>query len=144
MSQQNRYLRGIQENTERLKDEKENLERQLERLSQVRRRIDELEFEVSQLRNEKARWTKFLEDNDDIGVDSPYTLSKSLAQQRLELAVVKEKLGQEEAKRAGRESYISRLEREVRTVSHLFVRVESWLKPRHMHSCTNGCKKQRM
>ncbi|KND00966.1 uncharacterized protein SPPG_04065 [Spizellomyces punctatus DAOM BR117] len=113
LTQQNRYLRDMQENTERLKDEKQALQEQLSRMHRLRGRVDELEVEISQLRSEKARWTKFLDEKDETGIDSPYALSRALAQQRFELAVIKERLGEEEAKRTGRENYILRLENEL-------------------------------
>ncbi|KAI8918657.1 mitotic checkpoint protein-domain-containing protein [Powellomyces hirtus] len=113
LAQQNRYLRNMQENTEKLKDEKEHLVQQLSRMSQIQNRADALVVELNALKAERQRWTEFLTEHDDIGVDSPYALAKTLAQQRLELAILKEKYGQEEANRKGRAAHLERLEREL-------------------------------
>ncbi|TPX55989.1 hypothetical protein PhCBS80983_g04878 [Powellomyces hirtus] len=113
LAQQNRYLRNMQENTEKLKDEKEHLVQQLSRMSQIQNRADALVVEINALKAERQRWTEFLTEHDDIGADSPYALAKTLAQQRLELAILKEKYGQEEANRKGRAAHLERLEREL-------------------------------
>ncbi|KAI9095806.1 mitotic checkpoint protein-domain-containing protein [Phlyctochytrium arcticum] len=113
LNDQIRYLRGMQENTERLKEEKLALSQRLSRMSQVQERADALDLEVAHLKAEKARWAKFLEDHDDTGIDSPYALSRMLAELRLENVRLREKLGQGDSERLGFKLTITRLEKEV-------------------------------
>ncbi|KAI8843000.1 mitotic checkpoint protein-domain-containing protein [Chytridium lagenaria] len=107
------YLRSTKDNAERLKEEKASLLHQLEDLSKLREKLGETEMEVASLRAEKKKWSAFLELDDCIGFESPYALSKSLAKERLEFAMLKEKFGQENATQKGMLSYIDQLEGEL-------------------------------
>ncbi|KAI9098249.1 hypothetical protein DFS34DRAFT_659086, partial [Phlyctochytrium arcticum] len=80
LNDQIRYLRSMQENTERLEEENLALSQRITRMLQNQDRSGELALEVAHLKAEKARWTKFLEKQDDTGIDSPYTLSRKLAE----------------------------------------------------------------
>ncbi|KAJ3296724.1 coiled-coil domain-containing protein mad1 [Borealophlyctis nickersoniae] len=116
-TQENIYFRSVQENVEKLREENRAAERQLSVMSQLRQRLAGLEVEVATLRAEKVKWVKFLEERDDTGIDSPYALSKKLAQHRLEVATLRDKLGEEMSKKSGREARISRLEQEVKELA---------------------------
>ncbi|KAI8818311.1 spindle assembly checkpoint component Mad1 [Fimicolochytrium jonesii] len=112
-AQQIRYLRGMQENNERLKDEKQHLETQITRLMQYQAKVNTLELEIKRYQDEKAQWTAYLSERDDVGIDSPYALAKTLAQVRLELAELKERSGTDDAHHMGHKSHIQRLEVEL-------------------------------
>ncbi|KAJ3187875.1 coiled-coil domain-containing protein mad1 [Gaertneriomyces sp. JEL0708] len=125
LMEKNTYLRRMQENTEKLKDEKLSLERQLARMADIQRTCTQLEVEISQLKSEKARWTTFLEASGEKALDSPYQFAKALADARFELALLKEKLGEESAKRGGRETYIVELESLVDDLRRKFTEMEN-------------------
>ncbi|KAJ3116354.1 hypothetical protein HDU96_009817 [Phlyctochytrium bullatum] len=107
------YLRQSRENVERLKEEKASLEKQLADYTKLREKAGSLETEVSRLNAEKKKWTEFLEKEDPTGFDSPYALSKSLAKERFELALLKEKTGAANAYQKGMQAFIQELENEV-------------------------------
>jgi FtsZ-binding cell division protein ZapB len=108
-----KYLRSTRENVEKLKEEKAAVDNQLQSMQDLREKLASAEIEVVKLRAEKKRWTGFLEHQDETGIDSPYELSKTLATERLELALLKEKSGLESAKQKGLEEHIRQLEIQV-------------------------------
>ncbi|KAJ3214973.1 coiled-coil domain-containing protein mad1 [Dinochytrium kinnereticum] len=113
LSKEIAYLRLTKENVERLKEEKASLMNQIENVSMLRGKLGEAEAELSLLRAEKKNWSGFLEKEDCVGFESPYALSKSLAKERFELAVLKEKSGNEAANQKGMKAYIEQMENEL-------------------------------
>ncbi|KAL2916663.1 coiled-coil domain-containing protein mad1 [Polyrhizophydium stewartii] len=88
------FYRSIQENTERLKEEKTALERQVDLLAATRAQLGEAQICIDELEAEKARWKSLIDDmGDDLGIDSPFALAKLLSAQRLEIATLKNQIG---------------------------------------------------
>ncbi|KAJ3107466.1 Mitotic spindle assembly checkpoint protein MAD1 [Phlyctochytrium planicorne] len=126
------YLRLTKENAERLKEEKLSLVNQLQNTNHLREKLAEAELELSRLLAEKKRWSEFLQKDDCAGYDSPYALSKSLARERLDLAVAMERLGGEAATQKGMRVYIAQLEKDLsevrQEVTELKLKYESTMK----------------
>ncbi|TPX39288.1 hypothetical protein SeLEV6574_g07322 [Synchytrium endobioticum] len=106
----NASFRIHRENIERLHEENARLEAQLALMNDLRKRCAELEVEVAKLQGEKLRWTTFLEKQDNTGMDSPYALSKELAKNRMEIVILKDRIGEHGAKMKAKDQYISQLE----------------------------------
>ncbi|KAJ3128773.1 coiled-coil domain-containing protein mad1 [Nowakowskiella sp. JEL0407] len=112
-----KYYHSLSESISRLKEENTTLQHQVSTIPYLRDTVAKLTVENESLVNERNRWAKFLDEQKDdlggIGVDSVYSLSKLLAKQRLELALYKEREGEEEGKRKVMEVYIRQLEEEL-------------------------------
>ncbi|KAI8927410.1 spindle assembly checkpoint component Mad1 [Entophlyctis helioformis] len=112
LNDQASFYRTIQENTERLKEEKAALEHKVELLDSTRRQLSETQVRLASLEAERSRWQSFLGDmGTGLGVDSPYALAKLLSAQRLEIASLKQQIGMLGADAA--QSYASSLEQEM-------------------------------
>ncbi|KAJ3077964.1 coiled-coil domain-containing protein mad1, partial [Quaeritorhiza haematococci] len=111
-----RYYKSLYENIERLKEENLSLQKKLSLHDSLRNHAAQLESQLTSLLKEKARWTSFLDPRDETGIDSPYKLSKALAEKRFELAALREKSGSDAAKIRGMEARIGWLEEELEKV----------------------------
>lgn len=88
------FLKSIQENTERIKEEKDSISKHLETSKKIIQDLSHFKTELSQLQYEKKEWTQFLERRGgDLGVESPYALARLVSDQRMELATLKEEMG---------------------------------------------------
>ncbi|KAJ1554365.1 coiled-coil domain-containing protein mad1 [Cladochytrium tenue] len=113
LTREARALRARRDNVDRLREEKISLEGQLSAMSDLRRRLAAAEIEAATLRAEKSRWTNFLEGHDETGMESPYALSKALASERIDAALLKDKAGLEAAKSKALETQVLRLGEEL-------------------------------
>lgn len=92
-------------------EEISSLNNQIAQLSSLRGELAAVQAENGLLLQEKARWSKFCQEEE--GIVDPVTLTRSLARSRLVSAQLKQELGEERLERAGRQGYISRLEQEI-------------------------------
>jgi hypothetical protein len=99
LAQDNDFYRATVENNERLKEEKNQIQHHLDTLlPNLKSKIIDLQGQVMRLEREKLQWTRYLQQGDVVGEDAPYQLAKSLAEQRIELTLLKEKSGGDAAK----------------------------------------------
>ncbi|KAJ3042793.1 coiled-coil domain-containing protein mad1 [Rhizophlyctis rosea] len=125
LTQENQYYYTKQLDFEKLQEEKMAADRQLSHMNQLRSRLGAMEIELLTLRAEKDRWAKFLEERDDSGLESPYALSKTLAKQRLENSVLKDRIGEEVTRRNAREGHVARLESELKQMAEKLNEMEA-------------------
>ncbi|KAH6568739.1 hypothetical protein BASA60_008495 [Batrachochytrium salamandrivorans] len=106
------FYQAIQENTERLKEEKEMLKSQVGLLDKVRLQLSEARVALASHEAERSRWQSFISEfGNDLGVDSPYAMAKLLSSQRAEIAALREKVGAESVHT--RKAYTAQLEQEI-------------------------------
>ncbi|KAJ3332347.1 coiled-coil domain-containing protein mad1 [Blyttiomyces sp. JEL0837] len=111
-----RYLRDMRMSVDRLNEEKLTLTNQLRAMDGLRQSLAAAQMEIAMLLAEKKRWTSFLEQNDDVGIESPYALTKALASERLEIALLKEQFGADAAKVKGLEAHVAQLEERLQEI----------------------------
>lgn len=107
-----RFYKAINENVERLKEEKASLEHQLSLFSDTRTQLSEARMTIASFEAQQSRWNTFLKDVGlKIGVNSPLELAQLVSKQRFEILSLHEELGA--LKAASRQSYTGSLEDEV-------------------------------
>jgi predicted RNase H-like nuclease (RuvC/YqgF family) len=73
---------SVQENTERVKEERDSFKKQLETSTKVVRELSHLQSECANLQNEKREWTRFVDCfGAELGIDSPHALARLLSDQ---------------------------------------------------------------
>ena len=87
------FLKAIQENTERLKEEKLALETKIERLERMTTELNETKIKLQAMQVEKRRWTQFFENQNHLDVNDPFSLARLLNEQQTEIADLKDQLG---------------------------------------------------
>ncbi|KAI9597095.1 spindle assembly checkpoint component Mad1 [Syncephalis fuscata] len=93
------YYRTMQRNTGLLEEEKKRLVARAEQAEEYRLKCDEIEAECAILRKEKAEWAGFLEgQSNDSVMTSPYKMSSTLMNQRIELVALTEQHGELQVK----------------------------------------------
>jgi len=110
LKKQNEYYKGKKDNIEILKEEIKTLENKAKAMKVLHEKIFQLEIENSKLMDEHTKWASFLEDKDTINFNSPQEITKTLASQRIECALLKQKEGEFNAKIASQQEYINELE----------------------------------
>jgi len=110
---QNEYYKGKDENIEILKEEIKTLENKAKSMNLLHEKIYQLEIENSKLQEEHIKWASFLEEKDTIGFNTPQDIAKTLADQRVECALLKQKEGEFNVKIASLQEYINELENKV-------------------------------
>eukprot|EP00833_Pecoramyces_ruminatium_P006134 jgi/Orpsp1_1/1180166/evm.model.c7180000072370.1 len=110
LTKQNEFYKGKKENIEILKEEIKTLENKARAMNVLHEKIYQLEIENSKLMDEHIKWASFLEDKDTINFNSPQDLAKTLASQRIECALLKQKEGEFNVKIATQQEYINELE----------------------------------
>jgi hypothetical protein len=91
-------------------EELSSLKSQLLSLNSLRSELASLQVEHSSLLQDKAKWTSFCKANE---FNDPAEMARALASERIQVADFKDRLGQEQAEKAGREAYIQSLEVQV-------------------------------
>ena len=105
-------------------EEISSLNNQIAQLSSLRGELAAVQAEKGLLLQEKARWSKFCEEED--GIVDPVTLTRSLAQCRLESAQLKQELGEARTEKAGRQGYITRIEQDLQDLSQKLQDLETF------------------
>ncbi|KAK9710114.1 coiled-coil domain-containing protein mad1 [Basidiobolus ranarum] len=121
---ENKSLKENQQNIAILKEEKSSLESKLSMMDSLRDRSSELEVELSVLKREKAQWSTFLDKKDNSEFDSPYSLSKTVASQRYEIASLHEKNGNLAANLKSRDAYITKIESHLQDLNEKIKQLE--------------------
>eukprot|EP00842_Homolaphlyctis_polyrhiza_P004999 jgi/Hompol1/54/HPOL_005218-RA len=102
LERQNKALRSqvvhyktIQENTEKLKEQKMALEHQVELLADVRTQLLESRSKLVKYETERDEWAKYLgKTGSELGVSSIHAMTNLLSAQRLEIATLREQIGE--------------------------------------------------
>jgi len=113
LKKQNEYYKGRNENVEILKEEIKTLENKAKSMNLLHEKIYQLEIENSKLQDEHIKWASFLEEKDTVGFNTPQDIAKTLAEQRVECALLKQKEGEFNVKVASLQEYINELENKV-------------------------------
>ncbi|KAJ3196026.1 coiled-coil domain-containing protein mad1 [Irineochytrium annulatum] len=83
----------LRQNVGKIEEEKRALERQLVNKTSLQNELARTMRELEVLVAEKKAWTAYLQEHDEVGMDSPQQLAQTLGVVRLELSSAKEKLG---------------------------------------------------
>ena len=108
------YLKKLHDNVEVVKEEKRSLERKLAGMEELRNELGEAHIQRQRLEDEKRAWTAYLSTQGDadgeVEFDSPESLARAFVDERLQRAVIIERLGAVEAELSGKDSVIEGLE----------------------------------
>lgn len=118
LKKENAHYKALDLNLSKKDEQVTSLEAQLLTLTQLRKELAETQVENASLKQERAKWASFSGDAD------PVSMARNLATERFRVAELQELLGVEKAEKAGRESYIKRLEDN----AHSFERTLSTIK----------------
>jgi len=113
LKKKNEYYKEKHENIDILKETIKTLENKVKAMKTLHEKICQLEIENSKLSNEHIKWASFLEDKDYVEFSTPQDLAKTLADQRIECALLKQKEGEFNAKIASQQEYINDLENKI-------------------------------
>jgi len=119
------YLKKLHDNVEVVKEEKRSLEIKLAGMEELRNELGEARIQRQRLEDERRAWTAYLSSqggaDGEIEFDSPESLARAFVEERLQRAVIIERLGAVEAELSGKESIVESLENEK---SNLVVEIE--------------------
>ncbi|KAI8580413.1 hypothetical protein K450DRAFT_43962 [Umbelopsis ramanniana AG] len=73
-----RHYKSIYQNVEKLREQKYELEHQLRNMAVFKDKSVQLEVENAAIKRERAEWATFLENADNIGFTTPYTVCREL------------------------------------------------------------------
>jgi chromosome segregation ATPase len=104
LKKENAHYKSLDLNLSKKDEQVSSLKAQLLTLAQLRTELAETQVENASLKQERAKWASFSGDAD------PVSMARNLATERFRVAELQELLGVEKAEKAGRESYIKRLE----------------------------------
>ena len=110
LKKENEHYKTLDLNMSKKNEEISSLKSQLMSLNLIRSELASLQVEHSSLLQDKAKWTSFCQINE---FSDPTEMARALASERLQVADLKDRLGQEQAEKAGREAYIQSLETQV-------------------------------
>lgn len=114
------YLESVMENIERIKEERDSLQKQLERCKNINSELGEIKAGYMELVREKEEWKGFLNKfGNETGFESPYALARLVSELRMEVASLKDEMGELKAKESNHVSEISRSDEEV--IAHLLL-----------------------
>ena len=106
-----RRLRDGQRSVQVIEEQKRGLETQLEVMKDVHRQLGEAQIQKEILEDEKRVWTSLLEDGgQDITLNSPEAVAKSLIHERIEHASILNQLGATQSEIAEKDELIKSLE----------------------------------
>lgn len=108
-----RHLRKVQKNVEVVEEQKRSLENQIQLMGGLEAEISTLQFQKQALEDERQSWTILLQENDQPAeFDSPEAVVKALVEERIEKAVLVDKLGLVDAQYLEKDEAIKKLEDE--------------------------------
>jgi len=110
------YLKKLHDNVEVVKEEKRSLEIKLAGMEELRNELGEARIQRQRLEDERRAWTAYLSSQSDtdgeIEFNSPESLARAFVEERLQRAVIVERLGAVEAELSGKDGVIENLENE--------------------------------
>jgi mitotic spindle assembly checkpoint protein MAD1 len=110
------HLRQLHKSIEVVEEEKFSLQRKVERMESLENELGEARIQRQRLEDERRSWTAYLESQGDADgqfeFDSPESLARALVEERLQRAVLVERLGAVEAELSGKDATIEGLERD--------------------------------
>lgn len=110
------YHKKLHDNVEVVKEEKRSLERKLAGMEELQNELGEARIQRQRLEDERRAWTAYLSSQGgaegEIEFDSPESLARAFVEERLQRAVIIERLGAVEAELSGKDGAIEILEKE--------------------------------
>ncbi|KAG9247650.1 spindle assembly checkpoint component Mad1 [Calycina marina] len=115
------HLKKVHISVDVVEEEKRTLQNRLAGMEELRNELGEARIQRQRLEDERRAWTAYLSSqgsaDDEVEFDSPESLARAFIEDRLQRAVIVERLGGVEAELSGKDAIIEMLEKEKSTLS---------------------------